>query len=49
VMSRHQSAGQNRDKKMDNSSSEVVTKFEYLAMILIYQIYVHEEINNRLT
>jgi hypothetical protein len=41
---RQQTAGQNRDIKIDNETFEVVDKFKYLGTILTNQNVIHKDL-----
>jgi hypothetical protein len=48
LLSRHQTAGQNRDIKRANRSFENVSQFKYLGTTVINQNLIQEEIKRRL-
>jgi ribosomal protein S16 len=48
LMSRHQNAGQDHNKKRANRSFENVGHFKYLGMTVTNQNLIHEEIKGRL-
>jgi hypothetical protein len=48
LLSHHQNAGQNHDKKIGNRHFENVTQFRYLGTMITNQNLIQEEIKRRL-